>query len=214
MGCSQNPNPWRTPIATDRTTPLAINTVESFGVELASRMSGSDRGAARQCSAYTLRVSPNSLSQDVCAKAGYWPVLGLVVGPGVVLGVGLVVAGVSVPVPPMPLPPMPLPGVPGEYSLSLVPLAPPVGPPIELPVELPLPESEGMLLELPSEVPELPLVPAPESLSFPPPEPPPVIPAHALSNTAQAIGIIHLVIKRSRKDKKAVRSNATHRKTA
>jgi hypothetical protein len=133
-------------------------------------------------------------------------VLGLVVGPGVVLGVGLVVAGVSVPVPPMPLPPMPLPGVPGEYSLSLVPLAPPV--------ELPLPESEGMLLELPSEVPELPLVPAPESLSFPPPEPPPVIPAHALSNTAQAIGIFHLVIKRSRKDKKAVRSNATHRKTA
>ena len=32
----------------------------------------------------------------------YWPVLGLVVGPGLELGVELVVLGVSVPVPPMP----------------------------------------------------------------------------------------------------------------
>jgi hypothetical protein len=35
----------------------------------------------------------------------YWPVLGLVPGPGVELGVGLVVLGVSVPVPPALLPP-------------------------------------------------------------------------------------------------------------
>ena len=39
--------------------------------------------------------------------------LGLVVGPGVVPCVGLVVLGVSVPVPPMPLPPMPVPKVRG-----------------------------------------------------------------------------------------------------
>jgi hypothetical protein len=129
-------------------------------------------------------------------------VLGLVVGPGVVPGVGLVVLGVSVPVPPMPLPPMPVPGVPDEDPLPLVSLAPPDEPPIELP----LPESEGMLPVLLPEV--------PEPLSFPSPEPPPVIPAHALSNTAQAIGIIHLVINHSRKNKKAVRRNATYRKTA
>ncbi len=30
----------------------------------------------------------------------YWPVLGLVLGPGIVPGVGLVVLGVSVPMPP------------------------------------------------------------------------------------------------------------------
>lgn len=35
---------------------------------------------------------------------GYWPVLGLVPGPGVELGVGLVVLGVSVPMPPALLP--------------------------------------------------------------------------------------------------------------
>lgn len=141
----------------------------------------------------------------------YWPVLGLVVGPGVVLGVGLVVLGVSVPVPPMPLPPIPLPEVPDEDPLPLVPL--PVAPPDEPPVEFPLPESEGMLPVLLPEVPEL-GVPEPELPSFPSPEPPPVIPAHALSNTAQAIGIIHLVINHSRKDKKAVRRHATYRKTA
>lgn len=143
-------------------------------------------------------------------KAVYWPVLGLVVGPGVVPCVGLVVLGVSVPVPPMPLPPMPVPGVPDEDPLPLVPLAPPDEPPIELP----LPESEGMLPVLLPEVPELPLVPVSGLLSFPSPEPPPVIPAHALNNTAQAIGIIHLVINHSRKNKKAVRRNATYRKTA
>ena len=181
-------------------TPLAIKTVESFGAEEASDMSGSERGTARQCSAYTYVHRCTACITASALNADYWPVLGLVVGPGVVLGVGLVVVGVSVPVPPMPLLPMPLPEVPEEDS-------PPLEPPVEPPVELPLPESEGML-------PELPLVPVPESLSLPPPEPPPVIPAHALSNTAQAIGIIHLIINRSRKDKKAVRSNATYRKTA
>ena len=108
-------------------------------------------------------------------------------GPGAVLGVGLVVAGVSVPAPPMPEPE----GMPEE------------DPP---PVELPLPESEGMVFVLPPEAPEL--------LSFASPELPPVVPAHALRSTAQAMGIIHLVINYSRKDKKAVRTTATYRKTA
>ncbi len=40
--------------------------------------------------------------------ADYCPVLGLVLGPGVVLGVGLVVLGVSVPMPPA-LPPCDVP---------------------------------------------------------------------------------------------------------
>lgn len=131
--------------------------------------------------------------------------LGLVVGPGVVLGVGLVVLGVSVPVPPI-LDPE---DVPEDEPLEEPPLA------------LPLPESEGMLpVLLPDvperlpDVPELPLEPVLEPLSFPAPEPPPVMPAHALSNTAQAMGIIHLVIDRSRKDKKAIRIRATYRRTA
>lgn len=101
--------------------------------------------------------------------AAYWPVLGLVLGPGEVLGVGLVVLGVSVPMPPAD-------------------------------------ESEGMpdvpLLEVVPEllVPELPLMP--ES------EPPPLMPAHAPSNIAQAIGNIHFVIDYSRKFRKAVRTAA------
>ncbi len=37
-------------------------------------------------------------------EGDYWPVLGLVPGPGVELGVGLVVLGVSVPMPPALLP--------------------------------------------------------------------------------------------------------------
>lgn len=51
--------------------------------------------------------------------------LGLVVGPGVVLGVGLVVLGVSVPVPPMlePLLDAP-PGLPGERMLPVPPDVP------------------------------------------------------------------------------------------
>ncbi len=40
--------------------------------------------------------------RDGAKLAGYWPVLGLVVGPGFELGVALVVLGVSVPAPPMP----------------------------------------------------------------------------------------------------------------
>lgn len=123
--------------------------------------------------------------------------LGLVVGPGFVLGVGLVVAGVSVPAPPMPDPP--------EGMLEEDPLLVPL-----------FPEPDGMLpvpvLGLPLGLLEPPLEPEPEPL--PSPEPPPVVPAHALSNTAQAMDIIHLVINRSRKDKKAVRAKATYLKTA
>ena len=93
------------------------------------------------------------------------------VGPGVELGVGLVVAGVSVPVPPI--------------------LEPDMAPPLELPLDSDsgLPFS-GMLL--PFDVPEL-----PES------EPPPVMPAQALSSIAHARGIIHFVINHSCKDKKS-----------
>lgn len=107
--------------------------------------------------------------------------LGLVVGPGVVLGVGLVVLGVSVPVPPMP-----------DDD-------PPADPPMDPPVELPLPLSDGiepvLLPELLPEVPGRPLLLVPELLPLPSPELPPVMPAHALSSTAQAIGIIHLIIR-------------------
>lgn len=123
----------------------------------------------------------------------YWPVLGLVVGPGFVLGVGLVVAGVSVPAPPMPDPP--------EGMLEEDPLLVPL-----------LLEPDGMLPVPVLGLLEPPLEPEPEPL--PSPEPPPVVPAHALSNTAQAMDIIHLVIDRSRKDKKAVRAKATYLKTA
>ena len=88
-----------------------------------------------------------------------------------------------------------------------------VVPGTSVPVPL-MPEPEGIVLVLPPEVPELPLVPAPELFSFASPELLPVVPAQALSSTAQAMGIIHLVINHSRKDKKAVRKNATYRKTA
>ena len=96
------------------------------------------------------------------------------------------------------------------------PMPEPEGAPEEAPppVELPLPESEGVVLVLPPEVPELLLVPAPELFSFTSPELPPVVPAQALSSTAQAMGIIHLVINHSRKDKKAVRITTTYWKTA
>lgn len=67
---------------------------------------------------------------------------------------------------------------------------------------------------LPPEVPEPLLVPAPELFSFISPELPPVVPAHALNSTAQAMGIIHLVISCSRKDKKAVRITTTYWKAA
>ncbi len=111
------------------------------------------------------------------------------------LGVGPVVPGTSVPVPLMPEPA----GAPEEDS----PL-----------VELLLPESGGIVLVLPPEVPELLLVPAPELFSFASPELLPVVPAQALSSTAQAMGIIHLVINHSRKDKKAVRITTTYWKAA
>lgn len=97
--------------------------------------------------------------------------LGLVVGPGVVLGVGLVVAGVSVPVPPLLEPP-----------LDSVPE----------PEEPELPFSGMLLPDVPLDVSDL-----------PEPEPPPVMPAHALSSMAHARGIIHFVINHSCKDKKS-----------
>ena len=78
--------------------------------------------------------------------------LGLVDGPGLVLGVGLVVAGVSVPVPPMlePLLDAP-PELLGELMLPDVPEVPEVP---EVPVE-PVAPVEPVLPMLP-EVPELP----------------------------------------------------------
>ena len=88
-----------------------------------------------------------------------------------------------------------------------------VVPGTSVPVPL-MPEPEGIVLVLPPEVPELPLVPAPELFSFASPELLPVVPAQALSSTAQAMGIIHLVINHSRKDKKAVRITTTYWKTA
>ena len=58
------------------------------------------RSAGGPCAGATAGVRPRVPDQE----AAYWPVLGLVPGPGVVLGVGLVVLGVSVPMPPA-LPP-------------------------------------------------------------------------------------------------------------
>jgi hypothetical protein len=105
-------------------------------------------------------------------------VLGLVLGPGAVLGVGLVVLGVSVPMPPAALPPE-------------------LEPEDELPMpdELLPPLSEGMVALPPERVPDLPLDPlAPLSPGVEPPEPPPVMPAHATISIAQATDINHLII--------------------
>jgi hypothetical protein len=104
-----------------------------------------------------------------------------VVGPGELFGVGLVVAGVSVPVPPALEPPMPelpcdsddLLDVPLDFSL-------------ELPLEVPP--------DVPPAVPPAPEVPLPD------------MPEHALSSIAHAIGINHFIINRSCKDKVAVRT--------
>lgn len=96
------------------------------------------------------------------------------------LGVGLVVAGVSVPVPPL-----------------LEPDMPPLDSVLE-PEEPELPFS-GMLLPL--DVPDLPVS-----------EPPPVMPAHALSSIAHARGIIHFVINHSCKDKKSGTRNTRYRR--
>ena len=159
-----------------------------------------------------LHALPCVAAQSPEARA-YWPVLGLVLGPGAVLGVGLVVLGVSVPMPP-------------------------AGEPEDVPDEAPLDESEGMPDELPpgdippvdasperapllEEVPDAPsvgveelpveLVPAPLVPEAPPvsePEPSPVMPAHAPSSITQAIGNIHFIIDYSRKFQKAVRTAA------
>ncbi len=70
--------------------------------------------------------------RDNAKRGAYWPVLGLVVGPGFVIGVGLVVLGVSVPVPPMLEPPPDAPpALLGELMLPDVP---------EVPVEPLVPE--------------------------------------------------------------------------
>lgn len=130
------------------------------------------------------------------------------------LGVGLVVLGVSVPVPPaapelMPeeLPdelPLGSAGMDDEPELELPPIEEPLLEPEgmellpEVPEELPpdeRPPSEG-IDELPPELPLLPLLlePLPELL----PEPPPVMPEHATMSIAQATDIIHLIIDHSR----------------
>lgn len=159
-------------------------------------------------------------------SAAYWPVLGLVLGPGEVLGVGLVVLGVSVPMPPaassdmLPDPPDELPGdvvlpdesegMPDEPPVldPLVPTLDPSEGSVELtpcpPVEVPTLGLAGETSWVP--VPEVPLVP--ELLPMPESEPPPVMPAHAPSSIAQAIGNIHFVIDYSRKFQKTVCTGA------
>ena len=137
--------------------------------------------------------------------------LGLVPGPGDVLGVGLVVLGESVPMPPAPpeldpledepdVDPGPIPDElpPDSAGMEELPLL--EAPPLLLP-DCPL-LSESMELpdeppdELPLELdPDVPLLPEPE---VPPPEPPPVMPEHATISIAQATDINHLVIDLSR----------------
>ena len=155
----------------------------------------------------------------MCARlclemAFYWPVLGLVVGPGCVPGVGLVVLGVSVPMPPalepeVDAPPEDSPGMPEDEL-----------PDVDAPPDVPEEESEGMPEEVPEDVPPVllplvsegmeeevppldePLVPdvPPELVPEPLPEPPPVMPVHAPSSIAHAMGNIHFVIEDSRLD--------------
>jgi hypothetical protein len=144
-------------------------------------------------------------------------VLGLVLGPGEVLGVGLVVLGVSVPMPPAAESPEVSPDMPEELSEGMSDGMSDD----ELPPEVDLDGSDGISSALPSEVlppdapdvpvslvsegmPEVPseLVPVllvPELLPMPESEPPSVMPAHAPSSIAQAIGNIHFVINHSRK---------------
>lgn len=144
--------------------------------------------------------------------------LGLVPGPGDVLGVGLVVLGVSVPMPPAAPELLPDDEDP-EVDPGLTPeeLPPDSAGMEELPLlDEPLPDcpllSEGMEeLPLPDEPPDeppielLPLVPGvplppllPPDPEVPPPEPPPVMPVHATISIAQATDINHLVIDHSR----------------
>ncbi len=158
--------------------------------------------------------------------------LGLVLGPGEVLGVGLVVLGVSVPMPPADEPEDELPLVPEEPDGMLDPpdasgrrvstldgllldsaagVVLPDVPLEEVPPELML-LSDGMPeVPLPELVPEL-LVP--ELPLMPEPEPPPVMPVHAPSSITQAMGNIHFVISHSRKFQMAVRTVARTERTA
>lgn len=151
--------------------------------------------------------------------------LGLVLGPGEVLGVGLVVLGVSVPMPPadeseedapdeepldesegmpedepdeVPVLELSVPTLdPSDGSVELTPVPPVDVPALGFAGEV----SRLSVLDVPPMlVPELPLMP--ES------EPPPLMPAHAPSNIAQATGNIHFVIDYSRKFRKAVRTAA------
>lgn len=150
-------------------------------------------------------------------SAAYWPVLGLVLGPGEVLGVGLVVLGVSVPMPPAAESPEVSPDMPELLSDGMSDDV--------LPPEVDLDGSDGICSALPADapdvlvplvsegMPEVPpeLVPAPlvpELLPMPESEPPPVMPAHAPSSIAQAIGNIHFVIDYSRKFQKTVCTGA------
>lgn len=145
--------------------------------------------------------------------------LGLVLGPGEVLGVGLVVLGVSVPMPPAEESVDESPDVPLEESEGM-PEVPVLDPPVptlepsvgsvELtplpPVDVPALGFAGevsrfsVLVVPPMLVPELPLIPGSEV--------PPVMPAQAPSNSVQAIGNIHFVINYSRKFRKAGRTAA------
>ncbi len=135
--------------------------------------------------------------------------LGLVPGPGMVLGVGLVVLGVSVPMPPAApeldpddedpepdsgLMPDELP--PDSEGMGDAPLPdePPVEDPPDMPEPLPdcPPLSEG-IDELPPEL--VPLLPEPD---LPMRGPPPVMPEHATISIAQATDINRLIIDHSR----------------
>ncbi len=82
--------------------------------------------------------------------------------------------------------------------------------PDEVPLLLLPPDSEGMPVDPPDDVPLLPLEPP----LVPEPEPPPVMPAQALSSAAQAMGNIHLVIEHSRSIQKGsapvVRTGGLH----
>jgi hypothetical protein len=117
-------------------------------------------------------------------------VLGLVVGPGCVLGVGLVVLGVSVPMPPAFEPELDAPPeVPDEESEGM----PEEVPPVLLPLL-----SEGVVGAFPDRPPVL----IPELL----PEPSPVMPVHAPNSIAHTMGNNDFVMKHSRLDKKEART--------
>lgn len=146
----------------------------------------------------------------------YCLVLGLVVGPGCVLGVGLVVLGVSVPMPPaldpeVDAPPDVSPGMPDD-ELPEVDAPPEVSedevPDVDAPPEVPDEESDGMPDDVPPVL--LPLdsdgIDEDPPLDEPLPEPPPVMPAHAPSSIAHAMGNIHFVIEHSRLDQKEART--------